>query len=180
MRWPWRHIVSDNKRDVGVALNGQLLDTDSEPVILDWLGLADKDINSLSDAIYTNALLKVDKLTIGIRRLAGAVRSAKPYDDYHRHTIELMRLEHEIAFEAKCQQEMEKEMDLIEEQLTHALKNLDRTAKAIHDAIEENIKKEDDAWRDILISISLANPKSTNLRLNKLWSNIPTQVLLRS
>ena len=36
-------------------------------------------------------------------------------------------------------------MDLIEEQLTHALKNLDRTAKAIHDAIEENIKKEDDA-----------------------------------
>lgn len=138
-------IVSDNKRDVGVALNGQLLDTDSEPVILDWLGLADKDINSLPDAVYTNALLKVDKLTIGIRRLAGAIRSAKPYDDYHRHTMELMRLEHEIAFEAKCQQEMEKEMDLIEKKLMHALKNLDRTAKAIHDAIEENIKKEDDA-----------------------------------
>lgn len=138
-------IVSDNKRDVGVALNGQLLDTDSEPVILDWLGLADKDINSLSDAIYTNALLKVDKLTIGIRRLAGAVRSAKLYDDYHRHTMKLMRLEHEIAFEAKCQQEMEKEIDLIEEKLMHALKNLDRTAKAIHDAIEENAKKEDDA-----------------------------------
>lgn len=138
-------IVSDNKRDVGVALNGQLLDTDSEPVILDWLGLADKDINSLSDAIYTNALLKVDKLTIGIRRLAGAVRSAKLYDDYRRHTMELMRLEHEIAFEAKCQQEMEKEMALAEEKLMRALKNLDRTAKAIHDAIEENIKKEDDA-----------------------------------
>ena len=58
-----------------------------------------------------------------------------------------MRLEHEIAFEAKCQQEMEKEkeIDLIEEKLMHALKNLDRTAKAIHDAIEENAKKEDDA-----------------------------------
>lgn len=138
-------IVSDNKRDVGVALNGHLLDTDSEPVILDWLGLTDKDIDSLPDTIYTNALLKVDKLTIGIRRIAGAIRSAKPYDDYHRHTMELMRLEHEIAFEAKCQQETEKEMDLIEEKLMHALKNLDRTVKAIHDAIEENIKKEDDA-----------------------------------
>ena len=138
-------IVSDNKRDVGVALNGQLLDTDSEPVILDWLGLADKDINGLPDAVYTNALLKVDKLTIGIRRLAGAVRSAKLYDDYHHHTMELMRLEHEITIEVRHQRTMEKEMDLIEEQLTHALKNLDRTVKAIHDAIEENIKKEDDA-----------------------------------
>lgn len=136
-------IVSDNKRDVGVALNGQLLDTDSEPVILDWLGLADKDINSLSDTIYTNALLKVDKLTIGIRRLAGAVRSAKLYDDYHRHTMKLMRLEQEITIESRRQRAMEKEMTLAEEKLMHLLKNLDRTAKAIHDAIEENIKKED-------------------------------------
>ena len=118
--------VSNNKRDVGVALNGQFLDTDSEPVILDWLGLADKDINGLSDAIYTNALLKVDKLTIGIRRLAGTIRSAKLYDDYHRHTMELMRLEHEIAFEAKCQQEMEKEMALIEERLMHAMNQIEK------------------------------------------------------
>lgn len=140
-------IVSDNKRDVGVALNGQLLDTDSEPVILDWLGLADKDINSLSDAIYTNALLKVDKLTIGIRRLAGAVRSAKLYDDYHRHTMKLMRLEHEIAFEAKCQQEMEKEMDLIEEKLMRALGQMNRTMSDIKNIAEdeENEKEEDDA-----------------------------------
>lgn len=137
-------IVSDNKRDVGVALNGQLLDTDSEPIILDWLGLADKDINSLSDTIYTNALLKVDKLTIGIRRLAGAIRSAKPYDDYHRHTMELMRLEHEIAFEAKCQQEMEKEMDLIEEKLMHALDQMNRTMSDIKNIADENAKKEDD------------------------------------
>ena len=103
-------IVSDDKRDVGVALNGQLLDTDSEPVILDWLWLADKDINDLSDAIYTNALLKVDKLTIGIRRLAGAIRSAKLYDDYHRHTMKLMRLEQEITIESRRQRAMEKEM----------------------------------------------------------------------
>ena len=138
-------IVSDNKRDVGVALNGQLLDTDSEPVILDWLGLADKDINGLSDAVHTNALLKVDKLTIGIRRLAGAVRSAKLYDDYHRHTMELMRLEHEIAFEAKCQQEMEKEMDLIEKQLMRALDQMNRTMSDIKNIADENAKKEDDA-----------------------------------
>ena len=138
-------IVSDNKRDVGVALNGQLLDTDSEPVILDWLGLADKDINSLSDAVYTNALLKVDKLTIGVRRLAGAVRSAKLYDDYHRHTMELMRLEHKIAFEAKCQQEMEKEMDLIEERLMRALDQMNRTMSDIKNIADENAKKEDDA-----------------------------------
>lgn len=140
-------IVSDNKRDVGVALNGQLLDTDSEPVILDWLRLADKDINSLSDAIYTNALFKVDKLTIGVRRLAGAIRSAKPYDDYHRHTMELMRLEHEIAFEAKCQQEMEKEMDLIEEKLMRALGQMNRTMSDIKNIAEdeENEKEEDDA-----------------------------------
>lgn len=135
--------VSDNKRDVGVALNGHLLDTDSEPVILDWLGLADKDINNLPDAIYTNALLKVDKLTVGIRRLAGAIRSAKLYDDYRRHTMELMRLKHEIACETKRQQEIDKKMDLIEEQLMRVLKNLDRTTKAIHDAIEEDIKKEE-------------------------------------
>lgn len=134
-------IVSDNKRDVGVALNGQLLDTDSEPIILDWLGLADKDINSLSDTIYTNALLKVDKLTIGIRRLAGAIRSAKPYDDYHRHTMELMRLEHEIAFEAKCQQEMEKEMDLIEEKLMHALDQMNRTMSDIKNIADEKRKE---------------------------------------
>lgn len=138
-------IVSDNKRDVGVALSGQLLDTDSEPVILDWLGLADKDINSLSDTIYTNALLKVDKLTIGIRRLAGAMRSAKPYDDHHRHTMELMRLEHEITIEVRHQRTMEKEMALAEEKLMRALESLNQTTKAIHDAIEENIKKEDDA-----------------------------------
>lgn len=140
-------IVSDNKRDVGVALSGQLLDTDSEPVILDWLGLTDKDINSLPDAVYTNALLKVDKLTIGIRRLAGAIRSAKPYDDYHRHTMELMRLEHEIAFEAKCQQEMEKEMDLIEEKLMRALGQMNRTMSDIKNIAEdeENEKEEDDA-----------------------------------
>ena len=128
-------IVSDNKRDVGVALNGQLLDTDSEPVILDWLGLADKDINSLSDAIYTNALLKVDKLTIGIRRLAGAVRSAKPYDDYHRHTIELMRLEHEITFEAERQNEMEKRIMRALEQMNQALHDIDNIA-------DENTEKE--------------------------------------
>jgi hypothetical protein len=139
--------VSDNKRDVGVALSGQLLDTDSEPVILDWLGLADKDINNLPDAVYTNALLKVDKLTIGIRRLAGAVRSAKLYDDYRRHTMELMRLEHEIAFEAKCQQEMEKEMDLIEEKLMRALGQMNRTMSDIKNIAEdeENEKEEDDA-----------------------------------
>lgn len=136
-------IVSDNKRDVGVALSGQLLDTDSEPVILDWLGLADKDINSLSDTIYTNALLKVDKLTIGIRRLAGAVRSAKLYDDYHRHTMELMRLEHEITIEVRHQRTMEKEMALAEEKLMRALESLNQTTKAIHDAIEENIEKEE-------------------------------------
>lgn len=138
-------IVSDNKRDVGVALNGQLLDTDSEPVILDWLGLADKDINSLSDAVYTNALLKVDKLTIGIRRLAGAVRSAKLYDDYRRHTMELMRLEHEIAFEAKCQQEMEKEIDLNKKQLMRAIDQMARTMSDIKNIADENAKKEDDA-----------------------------------
>lgn len=138
-------IVSDNKRDVGVALNGQLLDTDSEPVILDWLGLADKDINSLSDTIYTNALLKVDKLTIGIRRLAGAVRSAKLYDDYHRHTMELMRLEHEITIEVRHQRTMEKEMALAEEKLMRALDQMNRTMSDIKNIADENAKKEDDA-----------------------------------
>lgn len=138
-------IVSDNKRDVGVALNGQLLDTDSEPVILDWLGLADKDINSLSDTIYTNALLKVDKLTIGIRRLAGAVRSAKLYDDYHRHTMELMRLEHEITIEVRHQRTMEKEMALAEEKLMRALDQMNQTMSDIKNIADENATKEDDA-----------------------------------
>jgi hypothetical protein len=138
-------IISDNKRDVGVALNGQLLDTDSEPVILDWLGLADKDVNSLPDTIYTNALLKVDKLTIGIRRLAGTIRSAKLYDDHRRHTMELMRLEHEIVFEAKCQQEMEKEMALIEEKLMRAIDQIDQTMSDIKNIADENAKEEDNA-----------------------------------
>lgn len=87
----------------------------------------------------------VDLLEKAEKEAPGAVRSAKLYDDYRRHTMELMRLEHEIVFEAKCQQEMEKEMDLIEEKLMHALKNLDRTAKAIHNAIEKNEKEEDDS-----------------------------------
>ena len=128
-------IVSDNKRDVGVALNGQLLDTDSEPVILDWLGLTDKDINSLPDAVHTNALLKVDKLTIGIHRLAGAIRSAKLYDDFHRHTMKLMRLKHEITFEAERQNEMEKRIMRALEQMNQALHDIDNIA-------DENTEKE--------------------------------------
>ena len=137
--------ISDNKRDVGVALNGQLLDTDSEPVILDWLGLADKDINGLSDAVHTNALLKVDKLTIGIRRLAGAIRSAKRYDDYRRHTMELMRLEHEIAFEAECQKELERDMTLAKEQLMGLLEQINQTISDTDDTTNENAKEGDDA-----------------------------------
>ena len=128
-------IVSDNKRDVGVALNGQLLDTDSEPVILDWLGLTDKDINSLPDTVHTNALLKVDKLTIGIHRLAGAIRSAKLYDDFHRHTMKLMRLKHEITFEAERQNEMEKRIMRALEQMNQALHDIDNIA-------DENTEKE--------------------------------------
>ena len=137
-------VVSDDRRDVGVALNGQLLDTDSEPVILDWLGLTDKDINSLSDTIYTNALLKVDKLTIGIRRLAGGIRSAKLYADFHRHTMDLMKLEHEIQFEVECQRDLERDRTRVEEQLMDLLDNLNRTASSIRDIAENNAEKEDD------------------------------------
>lgn len=137
-------VISDNKCDIGVGLNGQLLDTDSEPVILDWLGLTDKDINSLSDTIYTNALLKVDKLTIGIRRLAGAVRSAKLYADFHRHTMDLMKLEHEIQFEAECQRDLERDRTRAKEQLMDLLDNLYRTASNIRDIAENNAEKEDD------------------------------------
>lgn len=137
-------VISDNKCDIGVGLNGQLLDTDSEPVILDWLGLTDKDINSLSDTIYTNALLKVDKLTIGIRRLAGAVRSAKLYADFHRHTMDLMKLEHEIQFEAEHQRDLERDRTRAKEQLMDLLDNLYRTASNIRDIAENNAEKEDD------------------------------------
>lgn len=89
----------------------------------------------------------VDLLEKAEKEAPGAVRSAKPYDDYHRHTIELMRLEHEIAFEAKCQQEMEKEMDLIEEKLMRALDQMNRTMSDIKNIAEdeENEKEEDDA-----------------------------------
>lgn len=138
-------VVSDNKRDVGVALNGQLLDTDSEPIILDWLGLTGKNLNDLPNTVHTNALLKVDKLAIGVRRLAGAIRSAKPYADFHRHTMDLMKLEHEIQFEAECQKEMEKEMALAKEQLMGLLEQINQTISDIADATNENEKEGDDA-----------------------------------
>lgn len=137
-------VVSDNKCDVGVALNGQLLDTDSEPIILDWLGLTDKDINSIPDAVYTNALLKVDKLAIGIRRLAGAIRSAKPYADFHRHTMDLMKLEHEIQFEAECQKELERDMTLAKEQLMGLLEQINQTISDTDDTTNENAKERED------------------------------------
>lgn len=138
-------VISDNKCDVGVGLNGQLLDTDSEPIILDWLGLTDKDINSIPDAVYTNALLKVDKLAIGIRRLAGAIRSAKPYADLHRHTMGLMKLEHEIQFEAECQKELERDMTLAKEQLMGLLEQINQTISDIDDTTNENAKEGNDA-----------------------------------
>lgn len=138
-------VISDNKCDVGVGLNGQLLDTDSEEIILDWLGLTGKNLNDLPDTVHTNALLKVDKLAIGIRRLAGGIRSAKLYADFHRHTMDLMKLEHEIQFEAECQKELERDMTLAKEQLMGLLEQINQTISDIDDTTNENAKEGDDA-----------------------------------
>lgn len=138
-------VISDNKCDVGVGLNGQLLDTDSEEIILDWLGLTGKNLNDLPNTVHTNALLKVDKLAIGIRRLAGGIRSAKLYADFHRHTMDLMKLEHEIQFEAECQKELERDMTLAKEQLMGLLEQINQTISDIDDITNENAKEGDDA-----------------------------------
>lgn len=138
-------VISDNKCDVGVGLNGQLLDTDSEEIILDWLGLTGKNLNDLPNTVHTNALLKVDKLAIGIRRLAGGIRSAKLYADFHRHTMDLMKLEHEIQFEAECQKELERDMTLAKEQLMGLLEQINQTISDIDDTTNENAKEGDDA-----------------------------------
>lgn len=138
-------VVSDNKRDVGVGLNGQLLDTDSEEIILDWLGLTGKNLNDLPNTVHTNALLKVDKLAIGVRRLAGGIRSAKLYTDFHRHTMDLMKLEHEIQFEAEYQKELERDMTLAKEQLMGLLEQINQTISDIDDTTNENAKEGNDA-----------------------------------
>lgn len=138
-------VISDNKCDVGVGLNGQLLDTDSEEIILDWLGLTGKNLNDLPNTVHTNALLKVDKLAIGIRRLAGGIRSAKLYADFHRHTMDLMKLKHEIQFEAECQKELERDMTLAKEQLIGLLEQINQTISDADDTTNENAKEGDDA-----------------------------------
>ena len=138
-------VISDNKCDVGIGLNGQLLDTDSEEIILDWLGFTGKNLNDLPNTVHTNALLKVDKLAIGIRRLAGGIRSAKLYADFHRHTMDLIKLEHEIQFEAECQKELERDMTLAKEQLMGLLEQINQTISDIDDITNENAKEGDDA-----------------------------------
>ena len=137
-------VISDNKCDVGVGLNGQLLDTDSEEIILDWLGLTGKNLNDLPNTVHTNALLKVDKLAIGIRRLAGGIRSAKLYADFHRHTMDLMKLEHEIQFEAECQKELERDITLAKEQLMGLLEQINQTISDTDNTTNENAKEGED------------------------------------
>ena len=103
-------IISDDRRDVGIGLNGQLLDTDSEATIMDWLQLTDKNIDALPDAVYTSTLVKADKLATCVQHLAGAVRSYSPYTDFMDHTMNLMILKHELDFEIEHQEQIEKEI----------------------------------------------------------------------
>lgn len=104
-------VVSDNRRDVGVGLNGQLLDTDSESTIMDWLHLTDKDLDALPDAVYTSTLVRVDRLATYVRHLADAIHSAKRYNSLEDHSRKLLRLQHELQFEIEHQEHIEKERD---------------------------------------------------------------------
>lgn len=104
-------VISGDRRDVGIGLNGQLLDTDSEAIIMNWLHLTDKDLDALPDAVYTSTLVKVDRLATCAQHLAGAIRSAKRYDSLEDHMRTLLRLQHELLFEIEHQEQIEKERD---------------------------------------------------------------------
>lgn len=101
-------IISDDRRDVGIGLNGQLLDTDSEQVITYWLQLTEKDLNALPDAIYAATLVRADRLATCVQHLAGAIRSYQPYVDFMDHTHKLLKLQAELQFEIESREQIEK------------------------------------------------------------------------
>lgn len=136
-------VISDDRRDVGVGLNGQLLDTDSEATIMDWLQLTDKNIDALPDAIYTSTLVKADKLATCVQHLAGAVRSYSPYTDFMDHTMNLMKLKHELDFEIEHQEQIEKERAEFEETMMNKIFSITDKHHKVLD--EENAKKEDNS-----------------------------------
>lgn len=136
-------VVSDNRRDVGIGLNGQLLDTDSEAIIMDWLHLTDKDLDALPDAIYTSTLVKVDRLATCVQHLAGAISSAKRYDSLEDHSRKLLRLQHELSFEIEHQEQIEKDRAEFEETMMNEIFSLTDRHHKIRD--EENTKEGDDA-----------------------------------
>lgn len=138
-------IISDNRRDVGIGLNGQLLDTDSEATITDWLQLTDKNIDTLPDAIYASVLVRADRLATCVQHLAGAIRSYSPYVDFMDHTHKLLTLQAKLQFEIDFYEHVEKETMSYEKELMDAMEQLDKTARTIRDIAEEDTEKEDDA-----------------------------------
>lgn len=126
-------VISDNRRDVGVGLNGQLLDTDSEAIIMDWLHLTDKDLDALPDAIYTNTLVKVDRLATCVQHLADAIHSAKRYDSLEDHSRKLLKLQHELQFEIEHQEHIEKERAAFNKRMLDELDALVDNHRKIHD-----------------------------------------------
>lgn len=101
-------VISDDRRDVGIGLNGQLLDTDSEATITDWLQLTDKNIDTLPDAIYASVLVRADRLATCVQHLAGAIRSYSPYVDFMDHTYKLLTLQAKLQFEIDFYEHVEK------------------------------------------------------------------------
>lgn len=138
-------IISDNRRDVGIGLNGQLLDTDSEAIITDWLQLTDKNIDTLPDAIYASVLVRADRLATCVQHLAGAIRSYSPYVDFMDHTHKLLTLQAKLQFEIDFYEHVEKETMSYEKELMDAMEQLDKIARTIRDIAEEDTEKEDDA-----------------------------------
>ena len=134
-------IISDNRRDVGIGLNGQLLDTDSESTIMDWLQLTDKNIDTLPDAIYASTLIKADRLATCVQHLAVAIRSVSPYTNFNHHTLNLMKLEHEITFEIESRKRFEKEIISREKKLMDAIAQISRTAHDIKNIADKCAKK---------------------------------------
>ena len=137
-------IISDDRRDVGIGLNEQLLDTDSEQIIIDWLQLTGKDINALPDAIYAATLVKADRLATCIQHLAGAIRSYSPHVDFMDHTHKLLKLQAELQFEIKNHEHLEKKIMSHEKKLMDAIEQMDKTARIIRDIAEKDTKKEKD------------------------------------
>lgn len=138
-------VISDDRRDVGIGLNGQLLDTDSEATIMDWLQLTDKNIDTLPDAIYASVLVRADRLATCVQHLAGAIRSYSPYVDFMDHTYKLLTLQAKLQFEIDFYEHVEKETMSYEKELMDAMSQMDQAMSRIKDIAEEDTEKEDDA-----------------------------------